>query len=144
MSTGPGDLSLLDIFSGSDPQPTPAVASQQTSLVAYDKAGLKVTFHCTKQPDGSTSITAQFCNGLDTPMINFVFEAAVPKYVRLVLQEASAQVLPPRCDQVQQKMSVVNSSNGEKPLLMKLRIHYMLNGASVQEAAQVGNFPPGF
>eukprot|EP00420_Gonyaulax_spinifera_P016292 CAMPEP_0197896444 /NCGR_PEP_ID=MMETSP1439-20131203/39919_1 /TAXON_ID=66791 /ORGANISM="Gonyaulax spinifera, Strain CCMP409" /LENGTH=60 /DNA_ID=CAMNT_0043516971 /DNA_START=60 /DNA_END=239 /DNA_ORIENTATION=+ len=60
-------------------------------------------------------------------MTNFVFEAAVPKFVRLVMQPATGQVLPPHMDAVTQSMSVVNSAAGEKGLLMKLRIGYVLN-----------------
>jgi len=87
---------------------------------------------------------AKFANSLDVPMTNFVFEAAVPKYVRLNMQPATGQVLPPHTDVVTQTMSVVNTTNGEKGLLMKLRIQYMVNGQQVQEMGQVGNFPPGY
>jgi len=118
--------------------------AQAQAIVAYEKAGLKIVMLCAKQPDGSAIITARFRNDLDVPMTGFVFEAAVPKYVRLTMQPATGQVLPPHTDAVTQAMSVVNSTNGEKGLLMKLRIGYAMNGAPVQEMAQVANFPPGF
>jgi len=77
-------------------------------------------------------------------MTNFVFEAAVPKFVRLTMQQATGQILPPHTDAVTQTFNCVNTSNGEKGLLMKLRIGYMVNGAPVQEMGQVGNFPSGY
>eukprot|EP00434_Breviolum_minutum_P036060 symbB.v1.2.031935.t1/scaffold3765.1/size50745/1 len=78
-------------------------------------------------------------------MTNFVFEAAVPKFVALTIQPATGQVLPPNTmDLVTQTMTCVNSSNGEKALVMKLRIGYVCNGTPVQEMGQVGGFPPGF
>jgi len=59
-------------------------------------------------------------------MTNFVFEAAVPKFVALTIQPATGQVLPPNTmDLVTQTMTCVNSSNGEKALVMKLRIGYV-------------------
>eukprot|EP00449_Zooxanthella_nutricula_P062217 CAMPEP_0198557722 /NCGR_PEP_ID=MMETSP1462-20131121/89201_1 /TAXON_ID=1333877 /ORGANISM="Brandtodinium nutriculum, Strain RCC3387" /LENGTH=38 /DNA_ID= /DNA_START= /DNA_END= /DNA_ORIENTATION= len=38
-------------------------------------------------------------------------------------------------------MTCVNSASGEKGLLMKLRIGYVVNGQPVQEMGQVGGFP---
>jgi len=143
---GGGDLGLLDIFGGGAAAPAlaPAAPSAPHQMVAYDKAGLKIVLLCRKEPDGSATIMAKFGNSMDAPMTNFVFEAAVPKYIRLVMQPASGQVLPPHTDVVSQTMSVQNSTNGEKGLLMKLRIGYMLNGQQVQEMAQVGDFPTGY
>jgi len=90
------------------------------------------------------TVVASFRNDLDAPMTNFAFEAAVPKYVRLTMQPATGQVLPPHMDAVTQTMTCVNSASGEKGLLMKLRIGYMVNGQPVQEMGQVGGFPAGY
>merc|ERR1719461_2287313 len=103
----------------------PAPVSGQT-MVAYEKAGLKIDFEMRKEPDGTSIVTARFCNSLQVPLTNFIFEAAVPKYVRLTMQPATGQILPPHTDAVTQTMSVVNTTNGEKGLLMKLRIGYVL------------------
>mmetsp|Transcript_75312 Transcript_75312/g.199869 ORF Transcript_75312/g.199869 Transcript_75312/m.199869 type:complete len:191 (+) Transcript_75312:109-681(+) len=139
-----GDLGLMDIFGGGTAmaaQPAPSVAAE---VLAYEKAGLKITMGCQRSPDGTATIVARFFNGCDAPMTNFVFEAAVPRYVRLEMRPATGQVLPPHSGAVTQTMVVQNQSNGEKALLMKLRICYSLNGMPVQEMGQVGNFPPGF
>jgi len=143
-----GDLGLLDLFGGS-PAPAqpammaPAPAAGQT-MVAYDKGGLRIEFEMRKEPDGTAIVMARFCNSLQVPLTNFVFEAAVPKYVRLTMQPATGQIVPPGTNLVTQTMSCVNTSGGEKGLLMKLRIGYVMNGAPVQEMAQVSNFPPGY
>lgn len=113
-------------------------------MVAFEKNGLKIMLFPKKQPDGSSFILAKFQNNLDVPMTSFVFEAAVPKYVRLQMQPASGQILPPHSDVVSQSMICVNTSNGERGLLMKLRIVYAINGAPVQDMGQVGNFPAGY
>eukprot|EP00933_Yihiella_yeosuensis_P042198 TRINITY_DN36732_c0_g1_i1.p1 TRINITY_DN36732_c0_g1~~TRINITY_DN36732_c0_g1_i1.p1 ORF type:complete len:856 (-),score=187.40 TRINITY_DN36732_c0_g1_i1:76-2556(-) len=143
---GGADLGLLDIFGGGGAAPAPVAPTPQVSppIVGFEKDGLKITFTCKKEVDGSVMIQARFANSLNVPMTNFVFEAAVPKYVTLTMQPATGQVLPPQTDLVTQVMKCVNSTNGEKGLLMKLRICYVANGAPVQEMGQFGNFPAGF
>jgi len=141
---GGGDLGLLDIFGG-ESEPAPPVAAQEAPpMVAFEKNGLKVTFFPRKEANGSSTILAKFSNSLNVPMTNFNFEAAVPKYCTLNIQAATGQVLPPQTDLVTQTMNCVNSSNGEKGLIMKLRIGYVCNGTPVQEMGQVGGFPPGY
>mmetsp|Transcript_58552 Transcript_58552/g.130822 ORF Transcript_58552/g.130822 Transcript_58552/m.130822 type:complete len:832 (+) Transcript_58552:32-2527(+) len=141
-----GDLGLLDIFGAGGAAPTaPAPAAQEAApMVAFEKNGLKVTFFPRKEANGSVTVLAKFANTLNVPMTNFNFEAAVPKYCNLNIQPATGQVLPPQTDLVTQTMNCVNSTNGEKGLLMKLRIGYMCNGTPVQEMGQVGGFPPGY
>eukprot|EP00438_Fugacium_kawagutii_P020262 Skav218157 [mRNA] locus=scaffold4591:72148:73010:+ [translate_table: standard] len=85
-------------------------------------------------------------------MTNFVFEAAVPKYVTLTMQPATGQVLPPNtADLVTQSMRCVNSTNGDSTGLVAgiysighPRIGYVCNGTPVQEMGQIGGFPPGY
>lgn len=142
---GGGDAGLLDIFGGTPaPPPVAVAASELPPVLAFENNGLKVMMYCVRAPDGNNTITAKFLNTLSMPMMNFVFEAAVPKYVRLAMQPATGQMLPPLSDSVTQSMTVTNTSNGERPLLMKLRIGYSINGSPVQELGQAGNFPPGF
>eukprot|EP00439_Symbiodinium_sp_Y106_P081113 s1139_g20.t1 len=134
---GGGDLGLLDIFGG-ESEPAPPVAAQEAPpMVAFEKNGLKVTFFPRKEANGSSTILAKFSNSLNVPMTNFNFEAAVPKYCTLNIQAATGQVLPPQTDLVTQTMNCVNSSNGEKGLIMKLRIGYVCNGTPVQEMGAV-------
>merc|ERR1740123_1421292 len=143
---GGAEQSLMDIFGGGAPAQAPpaAMASQDIApIVAFEKGGLKIVLLCRREPNCTSAMTAKFFNSLDVPMANFVFEAAVPKYLRLTMQPATSQVLPPHSDHVTQTLTVVNTTNGEKPLLMKLRIGYAVNGAAVQEMGQVGDFPPG-
>jgi len=113
-------------------------------MVAWEKAGLKITFHCRREADGSSTVVARFANMCQEPMTSFVFEAAVPKYVRLTMQPATSQVLPPLSETVSQTMLVANTAAGEKALMMRLRIGYVFQGAQVQELGQVANFPSGY
>lgn len=142
---GGADLGLLDIFGGGAPAPAAAPAAQEyPPMDVYDKNGLKIQFHCRRDPSGQMTVLARFGNMSSMPMGNFVFEAAVPKYLTLKMEPAASQVLGPQSTDVTQNMQVTNSTNGEKPMLMKLRIGYDHNGQKVQEMAQVAGFPQGF
>merc|ERR1719498_672517 len=122
----------------------PAAASEYAPVVAYEKAGLKIIMNLRKEAEPfTTAFTATFHNLLDAPMTSFVFEAAVPKYLKLTLHPATSAVLEPHSSNVTQALVVQNTSAGERPVLMKLRIGYQVQGNVVQEMAQVGNFPPG-
>lgn len=40
-------------------------------------------------------------------------------------------------------MKVVNSMQGKKGIVMKVKISYNINGKVVAQEAQISNFPPG-
>jgi AP-1 complex subunit gamma-1 len=63
----------------------------------------------------------------------------------LTLNPASATLLPPNnMNKVTQTMQVQNTLQGQKPLLMKLRLEYSLNGAQKEQMVNVANFPGTF
>jgi len=141
-----GSNLLDDMFGGQSPMPTVSTPPQPKvhEFLAFDTGGLRINFACTADTSSGRTVTAKFMNTHQFPMMNFVFEAAVPKYVQLSMQPATSSVLLPGSHDVTQVMKITNSTNGEKPVLMKLRICYNLNGSVMQEMAQVGQFPPGF
>jgi len=124
--------------------PVPNVA-EPIRMEVFDKGALKVTFACRKDAaSGSLVVLATFTNSSAAPITNFVFEVAVPKYMKLQMEAASSQVLQPMSNDVSQSMTLVNTMQGERPIMMKLRISYDQNGGTVQEMAQVSSFPQGF
>merc|ERR1719162_1326393 len=136
---------MMDIFGGGAPAPAAAAPTELPPMDVYDKSGLKIQFIVRRDAaTNTTSVLARFGNMSSMPMTNFVFEAAVPKYLQLKMEPASSQVLAAQSTNVSQNMAVVNTTNGEKPLLMKLRIGYEHNGAPIAEMAQVANFPAGY
>jgi AP-1 complex subunit gamma-1 len=70
-------------------------------------------------------------------------QAAVPKFMQLKLDPASGTALPPLGGVVRQVLHVNNSMHGQKPLVMKLRVGYTLDGASRLELVEVKNLPSG-
>jgi len=142
---GPADLGLMDIFGASPAPAAPAAGTRQEfpPMVGFEKGPLKVVFFCVREADGSATVNCKFFNAGSAALNEFVFEAAVPKYLRLTLQPASASVLPPGSDNVTQSLNLVNTTGGEKGIMMKLRITYTENGIPVTELSQASNFPAG-
>jgi AP-1 complex subunit gamma-1 len=72
-----------------------------------------------------------------------LLQAAVPKYMQLRLEPASSTVLPALGGSASQKLHVVNTMAGQKPLVMRLRVNYSKAGQPVAQQLEVNNFPAG-
>eukprot|EP00271_Cylindrocystis_brebissonii_P016401 TRINITY_DN3990_c1_g1_i1.p1 TRINITY_DN3990_c1_g1~~TRINITY_DN3990_c1_g1_i1.p1 ORF type:complete len:916 (+),score=200.04 TRINITY_DN3990_c1_g1_i1:218-2965(+) len=124
------------------PPPQPAFPG----IVALEKNGLKVCFDFVKPPGNpqATTVRATYSNSSPSQLTDFLFQAAVPKFMQLQLEPASGSVLPPFSNAgITQTIQVLNSMHGQKSLVMKLRISFKLNGQEVIEQGQVSQFPPG-
>ena len=156
-SSGGGDL-LADIFA-TPPAPIPQQQQQQQqqqapvqmmtptppanpSVVAFDKNGLVINMELSKPNPANpanTRILCKFTNNTGNPFANFVFQAAVPKYLKLEMLPPSNTTVPAHSNgAVTQEIRLINSMQGEKNIMLKLKIAY----AGVTEMAQVSNFPP--
>jgi AP-1 complex subunit gamma-1 len=68
----------------------------------------------------------------------------VPKYIQLRLEPASGASLPALGGApVTQRIGLINTMHGAKPLAMKLRLVYSVEGQQVSELVDVGNLPAG-
>jgi AP-1 complex subunit gamma-1 len=109
--------------------------SQTTVVNAFDKNGLKIVMELSKpspaQP-ASTKVTCKFSNATAVPMSSLVFQAAVPKYLKLEMMPPSSTTIPAGSSgAVTQEIRVTNSMQGEKNLMFKLKIGYAANGSTV-------------
>ncbi|XP_042388456.1 AP-1 complex subunit gamma-2-like isoform X1 [Zingiber officinale] len=117
-----------------------------SSITAFQSSTLKITFSFTKQPDKPqvTQILATFINLSFDAYTDFVFQAAVPKFVKLHLDPASSNHLPSNGNgAVTQTVTVTNGQHGQKSLAMRIRIAYKVNNQEKLELGQINNFPPG-
>merc|ERR1711904_151909 len=104
-------------------------ASESPPLIAFEKNGLKIVMNLRKAAEPWTIVfTATFHNQLDTPMISFVLEAAVPDYLVLTMHPATSRELEPHSKSVTQSLVVQHTSAGDRPVQMKLWIVYQVNG----------------
>nr|ACG28758.1 AP-1 complex subunit gamma-1 [Zea mays] len=116
------------------------------TITAFQSATLRITFSFKKQPGKpqETAISASFTNLATTTFTDFVFQAAVPKFIQLRLDPASSSTLPASGNgSVTQSLSVTNNQHGQKPLAMRIRMSYKVNGEDRLEQGQISNFPAG-
>ncbi|KAE9614420.1 putative adaptor protein complex AP-1, gamma subunit [Lupinus albus] len=114
------------------------------SLTAYESSFLRLMFDFSKQTRNSqtTIIQATFMNLSSNVYTDFVFQAAVPKFLQLQLDPASSNTLPASENgSITQSMRVTNSQYGKKSLVMRIRIAYKINGKDTLEEGQISNFP---
>ncbi|XP_074295972.1 AP-1 complex subunit gamma-2-like [Silene latifolia] len=141
-----GPAPMMDLLDGlSSSQPTlESNGLQFPSIVAFESSSLKMTFDFAKDSANpqTTSIKATFVNLSVNIYTDFVFQAAVPKFLQLHLDPASNTTLPAAGNgSITQSLRVTNSQHGKKPLVMRFRIGYKVNGKDVLEEGQISNFP---
>ncbi|KAJ8439521.1 hypothetical protein Cgig2_007038 [Carnegiea gigantea] len=119
-------VDLLDGLSSSQPL-SENNGPQFASIVAFESSSLKMTFDFSKPPGSpqTTSIKATFINLSPNVYTDFIFQAAVPKFLQLHLDPASGNTLPASgSGSITQNLQVTNSQHGKKPLVMRIRIGY--------------------
>ena len=66
----------------------------------------------------------------------------MPKYLKLEMLPASSTIIPPNSSgQITQEIRIINSLQGEKNIMLKLKIAYKAGGNIVDELGQVSSFP---
>ncbi|KAH6770756.1 Adaptor protein complex AP-1 [Perilla frutescens var. hirtella] len=139
-------MDLLDDFGPSSSVPVAETNPSYPSVVAFESGSLKITFNFSKEPGNPQTalIEAQFVNKSPDIYSNFVFQAAVPKFLQMHLDPASSNTLPASGNgSITQNLKVSNSQHGKKSLVMRIRINYKVNGKDVLEDGQISNFPRG-
>jgi AP-1 complex subunit gamma-1 len=138
-------LGLMDFGAPAAAAPKPA-APQNPKIRAYEKNGLSVDLEISKPNKDDPSVTfiaATVRNATAIPLTNFLFLAAFPKYIKLKMEPASSDVVPPHNGGVvTQLVKIQNAMHGEKPVLMRIKLDFMVNGSKVEDMAAVSSFPP--
>lgn len=136
-------LPLTDIFVPLEKiQPAPNIPS----VTAYEKNNLKVVVHFAKDRPRSDVVT-MVVSTLSTntnPITGFVFQAAVPKIMKVKLQPPSASdfpaynpILPPAA--ITQVMLVANPR--KEKVRLKYKLSYTLNGQLVSDVGDIEGIP---
>jgi len=135
---------LLNLF---NPVPiVPVGASNSFPMItAYQNNGLVITFTFEKPSPTNINISITFTNSNTSPLLNFTFLAAVPKIYRLTMEPPSNTIVPALNNgKVTQVVKVTNTApEQQKPLAVRIKITYTLNGQAVSEQAEVNNLPIG-
>jgi len=125
-------------------QPAPSNGALPT-FTAFEKNGLTILFDTFKnaQFPNVTIVNITYVNSSSFPLVSFDFKAAVPKYIKLQVNPPSGNLIPPNnSGKVTQSIKIMNMEHGQKSVVLKMKIDYLVNGAPVSELADV-NFPPG-
>ncbi|XP_066332823.1 AP-1 complex subunit gamma-2-like isoform X3 [Miscanthus floridulus] len=141
----PQDMDLLDGLS-SNTSVSGLENTTHPSITAFQSATLKITFDFKRKPGNPrvTTIHATFTNLTSSTFTDFIFQAAVPKFIQLRLDPASGNTVPANGNgSVTQGLNVTNNQQGQKPLAMRIRMSYKVNGEDRLEQGQVSNFPSG-
>ncbi|XP_031122511.1 AP-1 complex subunit gamma-2-like [Ipomoea triloba] len=138
---------VMDLLDGiSSPAALENNGPEYPSIIAFESSSIKLMFNFSKQPGNpqTTVIEATFTNKSENVFTDFIFQAAVPKFLQLHLDPASSNTLPATGNgSITQKLRVTNSQHGKKSLVMRLRVGYKMNGKDVLEEGQINNFPRG-
>ncbi|GFZ00089.1 gamma-adaptin 1 [Actinidia rufa] len=147
-SSPAGGSPIMDLLDGFAPN----LATQEgngpayPSIVAFESSSLKLMFNFSKSPGNpqATTIQATFTNKSTNIFTDFIFQAAVPKFLQLHLDPASSNTLPASGNgSITQDLRVTNSQHGKKSLVMRIRISYKVNSKDVLEEGQINSFPRG-
>ncbi|XP_010547880.1 PREDICTED: AP-1 complex subunit gamma-2 isoform X2 [Tarenaya hassleriana] len=146
-SLGPPS-SMMDLLDGFGLTPPESVTEEKGSeyppVVAFESGSLKIVFDFSKKPESPqmTNIVATFTNLTPNTFTDFLFQAAVPKFLQLHLDPASSNTLPASGNgTITQTLRVTNSQHGKKALVMRVRIGYKVDGKDASEEGHVNNFP---
>lgn len=127
---------LDNLLNGVDTAAFVTPTSETPTIVAYEKHGLRVVF--TFPANRITSVTLVAHNLTNSPIQDFVFQAAVPKSMSLVLAPPSSPTIPAGSSVTQQLE--INNPN-QATLKMRLKISFVSGGIPVSDQGEVSNFP---
>jgi AP-1 complex subunit gamma-1 len=115
--------------------PNPTSGNAGNVIKAFDKNGFQVFMELSKPNPATPNVSrvvVKFNNLTPYNMDNLMFQAAVPKYLRLDMSPASSTTVAANTQGVtSQEVRVTNSNHGEKPIMLKLKLGYTQNGATV-------------
>ncbi|KAH3900225.1 related to ADP-ribosylation factor-binding protein GGA2 [Saccharomycodes ludwigii] len=140
-ATTTNNSNSLDLLGGFDsPSSNNNLSRPATTtprLLVHESTHLKIEFALTRQSPNSIEIHSYFSNIGPSPIAEFTFLIAVPKTVQLRLNPQSGSFLPAEtADAVSQLGFIDNvTTNMAKPLKVKWKCDYTVNGTNVEETA---------
>ena len=112
---------------------------------AYENPQVEIWMEGKREGEGNTKITASFINRTQSYVEQLSLQSAVMKYLKIAINPLTGTSLPPSSKgAVTQFMQVTNSAVGEKPIVMKVKLGYTINGQKQAFEAKIDGFPLGF
>lgn len=139
---------VTDPFGAAPPSPSaalpPAVAA---SVEIYNRNGLTIVCDGVKSTANPmvTDVRLTFRNSLALPMENFVFQAAVPTYLKMNLKPLSSRVIPARqLVAVVQEIAMENTTANSpqpRPLMLRIRMEWSVGDVKSGDQVEVKKIP---
>lgn len=135
----------LDALFG-QPAAAPAAAPAVPRLEVYSKHGLRVHFEVT-HPGGNAAATdavAHFAAApASLPVQDLLMRVAVPRWLQLRLEPASASALTAAAPEMTQAVHLLNTAHGTSPVLLRVQFSFRTPAlpAPVDETVEIA-FPP--
>lgn len=83
-----------------------------------------------------TLVTATFINQGSVPITDIELKLSMPKYLKLQVLPATATTIGPHGGSATQQIKLANTAQGEKPVMMRVRLEYKINGQAKAEQAE--------
>jgi AP-1 complex subunit gamma-1 len=146
-----GGNELLSLGLGAPAMPAapvmPIIASSPTqniNLAVFDKNGFQISMEVNKPNPADLSVTKIVCrysNQSPAQINNLNFQAAVPKYLKLSMFPPSSTTVPAfSAGAVTQEIRLENSQQGQKNIVLKLKIGYKHGDATVRNTCNFAKF----
>lgn len=129
--------SAMGAMGASSSSPAPSAWSQQQAVKTND--GVLVLFDFSKPQPASpqfTLVNATFINQGMQQVTDVELKLSLPKYLKLQVLPATSTALSPLGGQATQQIKLANTLQGQKPVLMRLRLEYKINGEAKAEMAE--------
>jgi len=141
MAPSPSFELLTPTVSTSTPPPASTSPSAQTARVAALKTadGLQLVLDFSKPVPASpqfTLVQASFTNTGTGQITDLDLKLSLPKYLKLQFMPISSTTLAPNSGSAQQQIKLANTAQGQKPIMMIMRVEYKLNGEQKAEIAE--------
>jgi len=124
---------------------TPTVPTKH-DMIAYQDPNLQIHYACTKgESDPSlTNIIATFSSKIGSEITGVSMQIAVKQYLKLGLQPPSGTTLAPNAQGgIIQNFSLTNANQGEKPIVLRMKLSYNMAGSPQTFMATISDFPAG-
>eukprot|EP00003_Mantamonas_plastica_P011292 TRINITY_DN2092_c0_g1_i5.p1 TRINITY_DN2092_c0_g1~~TRINITY_DN2092_c0_g1_i5.p1 ORF type:complete len:853 (+),score=360.77 TRINITY_DN2092_c0_g1_i5:1896-4454(+) len=114
------------------------------SMDVYNKNNVNIRFDFMQNPSNPavTQIVMNYSNGNNADLQDFVFQVAVPGYIKLQMKPASSKTVPAgNGANVTQRILINNTQHGSKGVAFKFKLSYSLNGQGFEEQGMLDGMP---
>mmetsp|Transcript_28820 Transcript_28820/g.33278 ORF Transcript_28820/g.33278 Transcript_28820/m.33278 type:complete len:897 (+) Transcript_28820:42-2732(+) len=137
-------LDNLDDF-GSMQSASNQNSNKNLTLTVFQDGNITVVFTCSKDSEDTTNINTVFDNNTGSQITDLVFQVAVQKHLKLTLNPLSGTKIPAGAKAgVTQSMKIQNTKQGEKSIVLKLKMNYKLDSQTISREATVNQFPQDY